>query len=57
MTIKAQRLAIRGRVQGVDAFASWCRRGPPLARGADVALRADAAVGRVAPHFETRPTD
>ena len=91
--IKAQRLAIRGRVQGVgyrdaavqaafelgirgwvrnrhdgsvealaqgnpgavDAFASWCRRGPPLARVAEVTL-VDAAVDTSLRAFETRPT-
>jgi len=94
VTIKAQHLAIRGRVQGVgyrdaavqaafelgikgwvrnrldgsvealaqgepgavDAFAAWCRRGPPLARVAEVTL-ADAAVDASLRAFETRPTD
>ena len=93
MIIKAQRLAIRGRLEGVgyrdaavqaafelgirgwvrnrhdgsvealaqgepcavDAFASWCRLGPPLARVAEVTL-VDAAVDTSLRAFETRPT-
>ena len=93
MTIKAQLVAIRGRVQGVgfrdaavqaafelwilgwvrnrqdgsvealaqgesgavDAFAAWCRRGPPLARVAEVTLT-EAAVDASLHTFETRPT-
>jgi len=93
VTVKAQRLAIRGRVQGVgyrdaavqaafefgvlgwvrnrqdgsvealaqgepgavDAFAAWCRRGPPLARVTEVTL-AGAAVDASLRTFETRPT-
>ena len=94
MTVKAQRLVIRGRVQGVgyrdaavqaafefgvcgwvrnrpagsvealvqgepeavERFVAWCRRGPPLARVADIAS-ADAAVDAGLEAFEMRFDD
>jgi len=92
--MRAQRLVIRGRVQGVgyrdaavqaafefgvcgwvrnrpdgsvealaqgepealERFAAWCRRGPPLARVADVAST-DALVDNKLDAFEMRFTD
>jgi acylphosphatase len=93
MTVKAQRLVIRGRVQGVgfrdaavqaafelgvtgwvrnrreghveaqvqgeaaavERFVIWCRRGPPLARVAEVALFEAEVDARLAA-FETHAT-
>jgi acylphosphatase len=94
MTIKALRLVIRGRVQGVgyrdaavqaafelgvcgwvrnrpdgsvealaqglpeavERFVGWCRRGPPLARVADV-TSTDALADSALEAFEMRFTD
>jgi acylphosphatase len=45
----------QGEPDAVDAFAAWCRRGPPLARVAEVTLAA-AAVDALLRTFEARPT-
>jgi acylphosphatase len=93
MNVRAQRLEIRGRVQGVgyrdaavhaafefgvqgwvrnrreghvevlvqgepaalERFVAWCRRGPPLARVAEVA-QSEAVVDARLAAFETRAT-